>query len=53
MVVKNFKFVENYNSWKMYLQIKILTLDVFTHMLPPPPFLPIAPAVSGDHDLEY
>ena len=37
MVVKNFKFMENYNSWKMYLQVKILTPDVFTHMLPPPP----------------
>ena len=37
MVVKNFKFMENYNSWKMYLQVKILTLDIFTHMLPPPP----------------
>ena len=36
MVVKNFKFMENYNSWKMYFQVKILTLDIFTHMLPPP-----------------
>ena len=26
MVVNIFKFMENYNSWKMYLQIKILTL---------------------------
>ena len=37
MVVKNFKFMENYNSWKMYLQVKILIVDIFTHMLPPPP----------------
>ena len=37
MVVKNFKFLENYNSWKMFLQVKILTLDIYTHMLPPPP----------------
>ena len=37
MVVKNFKFMENYNSWKIHLQVKILTLDIFTHMLPPPP----------------
>ena len=47
MVVKNFKFMENYNSWKMYLQVKILTLDIFTHMLPPhpppPPPTPIPP----------
>ena len=35
MVVKNFRFMENCNSWKMYLQVKILTLDIFTHMLPP------------------
>ena len=37
MVVKNFKFMENYNSWKMHLQVKILTLDIFAHMLPLPP----------------
>ena len=37
MVVKNFKFMENYNSWKIYLQVKILALVIFTHMLPPPP----------------
>ena len=48
MVVKNLKFMENYNSWKIYLQVKILTLVVFTHMSPrPPPPLPhIAPANS-------
>ena len=49
MVVKNLKFMENYNSWKIYLQVKILTLVIFTHMspLPPPPPLPhIAPANS-------
>ena len=46
MVVKSFKFMENYSSWKMYLQVKILTVDIFTHMLPtPPPIPPIAPAV--------
>ena len=33
-VVKNFKFIENYNSWKMYLQVKISISDIFTHMLP-------------------
>ena len=39
---------------KMYFQVKILTLDIFTHMLPPPSPLPaITLAVSGDHDLEY
>ena len=37
MVVKSFKFMENYNSWKIYSQVKILTLDIFTHMLLPPP----------------
>ena len=67
MVVKNFKFMENYNSWKMYLQVKILTLDIFTHMPPPPPPQPPFPIpplqsqlsfkfchhLSGDHDLKY
>ena len=44
MVVKNFKFMENYNSWKIYLQVKILALVIFTHMLPPPPpSSPISP----------
>ena len=33
MVVKNFKFMKNYHSWKMYLQVKILSLGNFTHML--------------------
>ena len=38
MVVKNFKYKENYNSWKMYLQVKISTLiDIFTYMLPTSP----------------
>ena len=46
VVVKNFKFMENYNSWKMFLQVKILTLDNFTHMLPLPPFPFIATAVT-------
>ena len=48
MVVKNFKFMENYNSWKMYLQVKILTLDIFTHTLPPRPnpIPPITPTVT-------
>ena len=46
MVVKIFKFMENYNFWKMYLQVKILTLDIFTHMLPQLSPIPlIAPAV--------
>ena len=44
MVVKNFKFMENHNFWNMYLQVKILTLDIFTHMLtPPPPHSPYSP----------
>ena len=29
MVLKNFKFMENYNYWKMHLQVKILILDNF------------------------
>ena len=63
MVVKNFKFMENYNSWKIYLQVKILTLVIFTHMLPPPPPPPpYRPCqlssrfyyhLSGNHDFEY
>ena len=69
MVVKNFKFMENYNSWKIYLQVKILALVIFTHMLPPPqprtsppPTLPYHPCqlssrfyhhLSGNHDFEY
>ena len=32
MVVKNFKFMENYNSWKIYLQVKLLTLVIFIPM---------------------
>ena len=46
MVLKNFKFMENYNYWKMYFQVKILTLDVFNHMLQLSPIFPIAPAVT-------
>ena len=46
MVVKNFKFMENYNSWKIYLQVKILILVIFTHMLPPSPLPLITPANS-------
>ena len=44
MVAKNFKFMENYNSWTMYLQFKIFTLDVFIHMLllPTPPVPSVA-----------
>ena len=57
MVVKIFKFVENCNSWKMYLQVKILTVDIFTHMLPRLPPFPLFPLQSKlpsrDHDLEY
>ena len=38
----------------MQFEIKILTLDIFTHMLPPLFPLPcITPAVSRNHDLEY
>ena len=64
MVVKIFKYMENYNYWKMYLHVKILTLDIFIHRLPPlPPFSlsPLQPELSfrfhhhpsGDHNLEY
>ena len=42
MVMKIFKFMENYNSWKMYFQVRILTLDIFTYMQRPLP-LPIPP----------
>ena len=48
MVVKNFNFMKNYNIWKMYLQVKILTLDIFAHMLPPPP--PHSPYNPCSHD---
>ena len=54
MAVKKFKFMENYNSWKMYFEVQILTLDIFTLILPPPSPRPrITPAASRDHDLEY
>ena len=46
MVVKNLKFMENYNSWKIYLQVKILTLVIFTHMSPNPPPLPPLPHIA-------
>ena len=48
MVMKIFKFMENYNSWKMYLQVKILNLEIFTYILQPlPPIPPISPAVRS------
>ena len=31
-----------YHSWKMYFQVKILTLDIFTHMPPPPSAFPLS-----------
>ena len=46
------KFMENYNAWKIYLQVKILALDIFTHIvLPIPSIPPIAPAVKTLHVL--
>ena len=46
--------MKNYNFYKMYFEVKILALDIFTHMLPPPPlFLRITPLVSRDRNLEY
>ena len=36
-----------YHSWKMYFQVKILTLDIFTHMPPPPSALPHHPAAQA------
>ena len=57
MVAKKFKFMENYNSRMMYLQVKILTLDIFTHMLPPPPpllpLLPLQAAMTWNIGLFY
>ena len=46
MVVKSFKFMKKYNFWKMYLQVKILALDIFTHILLPLP-LPIPPIATA------
>ena len=46
MFVKNFKFMENYNSWKMYLQVKKLIVDIFTHMLPLPSLHSLYPPCS-------
>ena len=43
MVMKVFKFMENFNSWKMYLQVKIMTLDIFTYMLWPLSLFPYSP----------
>ena len=62
MIVKIFKFMENYNSWKMYLQVKILTLDILTYMLRQLSPFSLSPLqselssrfyhnASGDHDL--
>ena len=63
MVVENVKFMESYNSWKMYLLVKILALDIFIHMLPQPsiPPSPLQSQLSsrfyhhpsGDDDLGY
>ena len=47
LVVEILKFMENYNAWETYLQVKILALDIVTHMLPPIPSIPpIALAVK-------
>ena len=47
LVVEILNLMENYNAWEMYLQVKILALDIFTHMLPPIPSIPpIDPAVK-------
>ena len=46
------------------MQVKLLTLDIFTQILPPLPLFPLSPLQSelssrfyhrpsGDHDLEY
>ena len=45
MLVKNFKFMENYNSEEMYFKVQVLSLDIFTHMLPPSsqPHCPVSP----------
>ena len=47
MVVKNFKFMENYNSWKIYLQVKILTLSIDKICYHRPLIPSIAPAVTN------
>ena len=45
MLAKNFKFMENYNSEEMYFEVQVLTLDIFTHVLPPSshPHSPVSP----------
>ena len=53
MVVKNFKFMENYNSWNMYLQVKIDSRYFYSYATTLSLPSPISPAVSDDHDLEY
>ena len=53
MVVKNFKFMENYNSWNMYLQVKIDSKYFYSYATTRSLPFPISPAVSEDHDLEY
>ena len=40
LVVEILKFMENCNAKEMYLQVKILALDIFTHMLPLIPSIP-------------
>ena len=45
IVVKIFKFMKNYNSWKMYLQVKILIQIFYSHAATALPIPPIAPAV--------
>ena len=53
MVVKNFKFMENYNSWNIYLQVKIDSRYIYSYATTRSLPSPISPAVSDDHDLEY
>ena len=53
MVVKNFKFMENYNSWNMYLQVKIDSRYFYSYATTLSLPSPISPAASDDHDLEY
>ena len=53
MVVKNFKFMENYNSWNMYLQVKIDSRYFYSYVTTRSLPSSISPSVSDDHDLEY
>ena len=48
MVVKNFKLMENYSSYKMYFEVKILTPGTFTHILPVPSPFPVSPLQSQE-----